>query len=99
MTETYSSAVWTVKPDEEDDFVKAWEEFVRWAADMPGSGTFRLVRDLQQPDRFLSMGSWESVEAQQAWQERPDFAERLGRPRSHCADFQPAAYEFVTDVA
>jgi hypothetical protein len=37
MSVTYTSGVWVVKPGEEDDFVKAWEEFVAWAADMPGS--------------------------------------------------------------
>jgi hypothetical protein len=29
---------------------------------MPGSGTFRLVRDLDDPSRYLSFAPWESFE-------------------------------------
>jgi heme-degrading monooxygenase HmoA len=76
MTETYSSGLWTVKSGEEDAFVEAWKEFVTWAAEMPGSGTFRLIRDLDQPNRFLSFGSWQSQESQNAWIEQSEFAER-----------------------
>jgi heme-degrading monooxygenase HmoA len=47
----------------------------------------------------MSFAPWESFEAQQAWKQQPEFAERIGRVRAHCADFQPFTYEFVTDVA
>jgi len=99
MTETYSSAVWTVKPGEEDAFIEAWKEFVGWAATMPGSGTFRLVRDLGQSNRFLSFAPWESSESARAWQEHPEFAERLGRARAHCDDFKPSGYELAAEVS
>lgn len=99
MTETYSSAVWTVKPGEEDAFVDAWKEFVGWAATMPGSGTFRLVRDLAQPGRFLSFAPWESADAAREWQQHAEFPERLSRPRGHCQDFQSAGYELAAEVS
>ena len=35
-----------MKPGEEDAFVAAWREFVTWAAELEGHGTFRLVQDL-----------------------------------------------------
>ena len=98
MTETYTSGTWTVKHGEEDEFVEAWTRFVEWAAEMPGSGTFRLVRDRDHPERFLSFAPWESFEAQQAWKELPEFPERIGRVRTHCTDFQPSTYELVTTV-
>jgi heme-degrading monooxygenase HmoA len=98
MPETYSSAVWIVRPGEENDFVTAWEDFVWWAAGIPGSGTFRLVRDLGDPARFLSIGSWESLAAQRAWQRHPEFTERLGRPRRYCVSVQPASYALVSGV-
>src|SRR5262245_929223 len=46
MAETYSSGTWVVKAGEEDAFVEAWRTFVIWASEFPGSGTFRLARDL-----------------------------------------------------
>jgi heme-degrading monooxygenase HmoA len=99
MTETYSSGVWMVKPGHEDDFIAAWREFVGWGTEMPGSGTFRLVRDLEHPNRFMSFGLWESAEAQQAWREHPEMAERLGRVRAHCEDVETYAYELASDVS
>jgi heme-degrading monooxygenase HmoA len=98
MTETYTHGVWIVKPGEEDAFVASWTEFVGWAATMPGSGTFRLVRNVDQPNTFMSFGPWESFETQQAWKEMPEFRERIGRVRSHCEDFQPSVFELVTQV-
>jgi heme-degrading monooxygenase HmoA len=51
MTVTYTHGTWTVKAGEEDAFVQEWTEFVTWASSMPGSGTFRLVRKVEQPAR------------------------------------------------
>jgi heme-degrading monooxygenase HmoA len=98
MTETYTSGSWVVKPGEDDAFVEAWTEFVTWASEMPGSGTFRLTRDLDQPSHYVSFAPWESFEAQQAWKQLPEFRERIGRVRSHCEDFQPSTLELVTTV-
>jgi len=99
VSDTYTSGVWTVKPGEEDDFVEAWKEFVASGAEMPGSGTFRLLRDLERPGRFMSFAPWESFDAQEAWRQRPEFAERIGRARAHCEDFQTATYELVAEVS
>ncbi len=98
MTETYTSGMWTVKPGEEDAFVKEWTAFVTWARTMPGSGTFRLVRDLDHPSKYMSFAPWDSFEAQRSWKELPDFPQRIGRVRSHCEDFQPFTNELVTEV-
>jgi heme-degrading monooxygenase HmoA len=49
MGETYTSGSWKAKQGHEDDFVEAWKEFVSWAKDQPGSGRFRLVRDVEDP--------------------------------------------------
>jgi heme-degrading monooxygenase HmoA len=98
MAETYTSGLWTVKPGEEDAFVREWTEFVTWASGFDGSGAFRLVRDLDQPNTYLSFAPWESFEAQQAWKGEPEFRERIGRVRSHCEDFRPLVYELITEV-
>src|SRR5205809_1059 len=99
MTETYTSGLWLVKTGEENAFVAEWTSFVTWASNMPGSGTFRLVRDLDDPRRYQSFAPWESFEAQHAWKELPEFRERIMRVRSHCEDFQPSTLELVAQVA
>ena len=98
MSETYTSGTWVVKEGEEAAFVDAWTAFVTWASTMAGSGTFRLVRDLDQPGHFMSFAPWESFDAQQAWKSLPEFPERIGRVRAHCHEFQPSTFELVTAV-
>jgi heme-degrading monooxygenase HmoA len=99
MTETYTSGLWSVKPGEEDAFVAEWESFVTWASTMDGSGTFRLVRNLERPSQYMSFAPWSSFEAQQTWKALPEFRERIGRVRAYCEDFEPLVYELVTTVA
>jgi heme-degrading monooxygenase HmoA len=98
MMGTYTSGVWIVKPGEQDEFVAAWKELVATGAAMPGSGDFRLLRDAHQGDRFMSFAVWESFEAQEAWRQSPEFAERLKVARSHCADFHTYTYELVAEA-
>jgi heme-degrading monooxygenase HmoA len=99
MASTYTGGSWTVKPGEESDFIEAWKEFVGWAAELPGSGVFRLLQDRDQPTQFTSFGEWDSFEAQGAWTQLPEFAERLGRVRSHCTDFHSTSSELVATVS
>jgi heme-degrading monooxygenase HmoA len=99
MTATYTSGNWVVKAGEDDAFVEEWTAFVTWASNISGSGTFRLVRDVDHPSNYMSFAPWENFEAQLAWKELPEFGERIGRVRSHCEDFKPSTYELVTTVA
>jgi heme-degrading monooxygenase HmoA len=98
VTETYTNGAWIVKAGEDDAFVQEWTEFVTWASAMSGSGTFRLVRDVDRPEHYMSFAPWESFEAQKTWKDLPEFRERIGRVRSHCEDFTPLVFELVTQV-
>ena len=98
MAETYTNGTWKVKPGEEDAFVAEWTAFVTWASGRPGSGTFRLVRDTDDPSHYMSFASWESYEAQASWKATPEFKEGIGRVRSHCDDFRPLVFELVTQI-
>ena len=98
MPETYTNGIWMVKTGEEDDFVAAWREFVSWASAWPGSGTFRLVRDVDEPARYMSFAPWESFDAQSTWKSSDEFRERIMRVRKHTDDFTPSVFELVTQV-
>jgi heme-degrading monooxygenase HmoA len=98
MTETYTHGTWLVKSGEEDAFVKAWTEFVTWASSFAGSGTFRLVRDVERPTSYMSFAPWESFTTQKAWKDTSEFRERIMRVRIHCDDFVPSVFELVTLV-
>jgi heme-degrading monooxygenase HmoA len=98
MTETYTHGRWTVKSGQEDAFVQEWTSFVTWASTLPGSGTFRLTRDLDNPGDFVSFAPWETSQAQDEWRQQPEFMERLARVRIHCDAFQAFTLELVTTV-
>jgi heme-degrading monooxygenase HmoA len=99
MAETYTSGIWVVKPGEEDDFIAAWKKFAASGRAAPGCvGALRLVRDVDEPNRFMSFGPWESVEAQQNWKATDVFREGMTRARRHVDDFTPAVYEVVASL-
>jgi len=98
VTETYTNGTWTVKDGEHDAFVEEWTSFVNWGKTHAGAGTFRLVRNVDEPQRYMSFADWESFDAQKAWKSEPEFKERIGRVRSHCTEFQPLVYELVTRI-
>ena len=98
MTETYTHGTWTAKTGEEEAFVESWTDFVTWARTMLGSGSFRLVRDVDQPRTYVSFADWESFDAQQAWKGTTEFGELMGRVRAHCDGFQPSVLELVTRI-
>jgi heme-degrading monooxygenase HmoA len=97
MGSVYTSGVWTVQRGQDDEFVSAWNDFVEFARELPGAGRFHLVRDVEQADRYMSFGNWESLEAQQAWKETDEFATRMRRVRQH-ADLTPSTWEVVSEV-
>ena len=63
---------------------------------MPGAGSFHLLRDVEQPGRFMSFGDWESLDASRPGRSRKEFAARMRRVREH-ADLTPSTYELVSE--
>ena len=61
-----------------------------------GSGTFRLVRDLDNPNEDKSFAPWESFEAQRPWKQLPECPS-IGLVRSHCEDFRRTTHGLVTE--
>ena len=91
--QSYSSGEWLVRAGSEEDFVDRWNAFIEWTADnAAGAESFVLVRSTEEPRRFLSLGAWESQEAQDAWREMPRMQELLGRCRQLCEEFGSHSY-------
>lgn len=89
----YTCGIWTVRPGREDEFVAAWEDLARWSAEhVAGAGWATLVQQDDRPNRFLTFGPWESLEAIDAWRASDGFRERVGRIRELLDDFQPGNY-------
>jgi quinol monooxygenase YgiN len=95
----YTHGVWTVIPGREDQFVAAWNEFAQWSRrEAPGAGWAKLLRDSAQPNRFVTVGPWESRQAIEEWRALPGWQERIGRIRPLLERFEPSTLQVVTEI-
>ena len=95
MSDVYTNGNWQPNPGSEHAFVDAWKEFATWASSMPGAGRLTLVHDLAHPERFVSFGRWESIEAVRGWKSSPEFRERIAHVLQHVSDFTPSELEVI----
>lgn len=84
----FSAGDWTVKDGhDEQDFIEAWLASVDMDPPIEGLKVRpRLLKDLDRPGHFMSFAEWESREAIDAFRNRADFPDVIGRIREH-ADF------------
>lgn len=92
MYEIFTHGRFEVEPASEEAFVEAWSEFAAWTSQRPGALMFRLVRDVRNPGRFVSVGHWEDAEAIRAWKVSPEFKGRLGRVVREAKEFEPTEH-------
>lgn len=96
MYEIFTYGRFEVEPEKEDAFVEAWSEFATWISRRPGNGSVRLMRDVRNTGRLVSVGKWDDAEAVRAFKSAPEFKERLGAVVKLANDFEPT--ELVTLV-
>lgn len=87
----YTHHVWVVRSGREEEFVARWRDLAEWtAANVAGAGTARLLQDMDQPGRFISVAPWENSEALASWRSLLGYQERLGRLRELLETFTPS---------
>ncbi|NWF26889.1 antibiotic biosynthesis monooxygenase [Streptomyces sp. PKU-EA00015] len=90
----WSSGNWHVTEGKADDFIDAWTEFLAWTKGAnEGFVKARLIRDLSDPNHFVSFSAWRSPEAMSEWQGKPEFADLFGKCRALCDDMTSGIYE------
>ena len=69
-----TTGIWVVKEGREDEFVKRWEESAgNLSLEFPDV-RFRLLRDREDPRRFVSLGEgWRNLEQVEAARSLPSF--------------------------
>jgi quinol monooxygenase YgiN len=91
--QSYSSGEWLVREGSEEEFIEAWTNFTEWSLEnAEGAESFILVRSMEDPKKFLSLGAWESQQAQEAWREMPQMQVMLGQCRALCDEFDTHRY-------
>lgn len=99
MSQPYTHGIWTVKPGHEDEFVQLWTEFAQWSKGaVAGALWATLLRDRERPNRFITLGPWESLEAIERWRAEPGWRERVGRIRPLLDGFEPSTLDVVTQI-
>ncbi len=98
MAEIYTVGIWNVKSGCEEEFVAAWRAMGKaTVAEFPAAHG-RLLRDVDNPGRFVSFGPWESLETVDAWRTSAAFQEGVARIRELLDAFEPGTYEVSAEV-
>jgi quinol monooxygenase YgiN len=96
---SYSSGEWLVREGSEQEFIQRWTTFIEWSLDnSEGAESFVLVRSMEEPRKFLSLGAWASQDAQEAWREMPQMQVLLGQCRALCDEFDTHRYTLAASL-
>jgi heme-degrading monooxygenase HmoA len=95
----YTVGVWTVKRGREEDFVNAWHALAQWTIEQGFDSHGTLLRDHDDPSRFVSLGPWPSADAAQRWRDDPGFGDHLDEIMKLVERFEPATYDIVLSVS
>jgi len=95
----WSSGKWQVKDGNADEFIDRWREFLTWTKEAhQGFLGARLIRDLRNPNSFVSFAAWQDLDSMRTWQGSPGFTERFNAVYALCEDMQSGGYELVVDI-
>jgi heme-degrading monooxygenase HmoA len=83
----YTLGIWTVREGREQDFQAGWKELARRTREDFPQATAVLLRDREVPNRFISVGPWESLEQIGAWRASAAFTDTVGALRALLDDF------------
>jgi quinol monooxygenase YgiN len=96
MAQLYTHGVWTTKSGRDEEFVAAWSEFAEWTnREISATAVGKLLRDLNAPNRFISFGTWDSLELIEEWRAHDGWKERVATVRDLLEGFEPSTLEQV----
>jgi len=93
--EPYTHTTWVVKAGLEDAFIERWLEWVEWSRSEGFRARPLLLRDLDHPQTFVSLGVWESVDAVRHWRGSAGYQTRVARLHEVLESFEPRTLEGV----
>jgi quinol monooxygenase YgiN len=94
----FTHGAWLVKPGREEEFVAEWKSLAEWTASLYPDSRGTLLRDREEPRRFVSFGPWPSSEAAEKWRAEPEFQRRVAEIRECLESFEPRTLDLVLAV-
>ena len=95
----YTLSTWIVKAGREDEFLRLWQDFADWTVQENFAQSAMLLRDVDRPNRFVSLGPWHTVEEVGRWRDTTGFAERIARLREVLESWEPQTLELVFETS
>jgi quinol monooxygenase YgiN len=96
----YTSGVWIAKKGHEDEFERLWQAAVdQLSLEFPGI-TFRLLRDVENPRRFISIGgAWRNAEQIAAARALPSYQASMGDLEQVLESGDLGTFELAAEVS
>ena len=96
----YTSGVWIVKEGHEDDFRRRWQEAVDGLSlEFPGL-KFMLLRDSDNPRRFVSLGEgWRNAEQIESARSLPSYQDSMASVWRVLETGELSTMELVVEVS
>jgi heme-degrading monooxygenase HmoA len=92
---THTNTNWIVKRGRDKEFVERWSEWAEWSHRQGLAAHAMLLRDVDNPERFVSFGPWESVRAVRNWRALHGYQERVAKLHEVVDQFEPRTLEVV----
>ena len=95
-----TSGTWLVKTGREDEFARRWEESAsNLSLEFPDV-TFRLMRDRDNPRRFMSFGEgWRNLEQVEAARSLPSFQDAMASMWRLLESGEMAVLELAVEIS
>ena len=95
-----TSGTWLVKTGREDEFARRWEESAsNLSLEFPDV-TFRLMRDRDNPRRFMSFGEgWRNLEQVEAARSLPSFQDSMASMWRLLESGEMAVLELAVEIS
>ena len=96
----YASGTWVVKKGREEDFARAWQQAADDASlKFPGV-TFRLLRDAENPRRFIAFsGPWRNEEQIASARSLPSFHALTAETEKLTESGELSTFELAAEVS
>jgi len=96
----YASGMWVVKKGHEDEFARIWQTAAdQGSLQFPGV-TFRLLRDAENPRRFVAVtGPWRNAEQIATAQSAPSFREAMAAAEKMVESSELSTFELAAEVS
>jgi heme-degrading monooxygenase HmoA len=96
----YTSGVWVVKDGREDEFERRWQESSSSLALEFEGVKFMLLRDREQPRRFLSLGEgWRTTDQIEAARSTPSYQDAMTSIWRILESGEISTFELVAEVS